>query len=187
MLAVDSEVGFISGLCVGRMWVGDLERGIEPWRDTGVEIRGPTVAEIEHAFARTWAATGEPIAASQVSAIPAPAGDVSMRIVASEPATADMLRLDQLVAALARDKLWLADAYYAGTASYVQALRAAAKDGVDVRLLVPNATDIPLLGGLGRCRAGGCSPVLPRKLGTSPEPVALRANVSRGSPRIRRR
>lgn len=55
------------------------------------------------------------------------------------------LDLDQLVAALARDRLWLTDAYYAGTTAYVQALRAAAKDGVDVRLLVPNGTDIPIL------------------------------------------
>jgi cardiolipin synthase A/B len=44
----------------------------------------------------------------------------------------------------------MADAYYAGTTLYVQALRAAAKDGVDVRLLVPNATDIPLLKPLSR-------------------------------------
>jgi cardiolipin synthase len=56
-----------------------------------------------------------------------------------------MLRLDQLVAAMARTRLWLTDAYYSGIFSYVQALRAAARDGVDVRLLVPNATDIPLL------------------------------------------
>jgi cardiolipin synthase len=61
-----------------------------------------------------------------------------------------MLRLDQLVAALARKRLWLTDAYYAGTSLYVQALRAAAKDGVDVRLLVPNGTDIPLLRPLSR-------------------------------------
>jgi cardiolipin synthase A/B len=54
------------------------------------------------------------------------------------------------VAALARKTLWLTDAYYAGTTSYVQALRAAAQDGVDVRLLVPNGTDIPLLRPLSR-------------------------------------
>src|SRR6185503_18373888 len=36
MLAVDGEVGFISGLCVGRMWVGEPEKNIEPWRDTGI-------------------------------------------------------------------------------------------------------------------------------------------------------
>ncbi|HEX5418658.1 MAG TPA: phospholipase D-like domain-containing protein, partial [Gammaproteobacteria bacterium] len=59
-------------------------------------------------------------------------------------------RVDQLVAALATSRLWLTDAYYAGTTSYVQALRAAAKDGIDVRLLVPNSTDVPLLRPLSR-------------------------------------
>ena len=61
-----------------------------------------------------------------------------------------MSRVDELVAALARKRLWLTDAYYAGMTSYVQSLKAAAKDGVDVRLLVPNGTDIPLLRPLSR-------------------------------------
>src|SRR5262249_59931636 len=46
---------------------------------------------------------------------------------------------------MAQKTLWLTDAYYAGTTQYVQALRAAAQDGVDVRLLVPGASDIPVL------------------------------------------
>jgi cardiolipin synthase A/B len=79
-------------------------------------------------------------------------GNVSLRVVATVPATAGLFRLDQLVAAIARNRLWLADAYYAGTTAYVQALRAAAEDGVDVRLLVPNATDIPFLRPLSRSR-----------------------------------
>lgn len=152
MLAVDGQVGFITGLCVGRMWVGVPEKKIEPWRDTGVEVRGPAVADIERAFAEVWAMMGEPIPEHELSdrnAL-APAGEMSLRVVASVPATAGMLRLDQLVASLARNRLWLTDAYYAGTTSYVQGLRAAARDGVDVRLLVPNGTDIPLLRPLSR-------------------------------------
>jgi cardiolipin synthase len=78
------------------------------------------------------------------------AGETALRIVATVPAMAGTFRLDHLVAALARKRLWLTDAYYAGTAAYVQALRAAAKDGVDVRLLVPNGTDIPILSPLSR-------------------------------------
>jgi cardiolipin synthase len=35
MLSVDGQVGFITGLCVGRMWEGIPEKKIEPWRDTG--------------------------------------------------------------------------------------------------------------------------------------------------------
>src|SRR6185437_766506 len=58
MLAVDGEIGFITGLCVGRMWVGEPEKNIQPWRDTGVEIRGPAVADIERAFAQVWATMG---------------------------------------------------------------------------------------------------------------------------------
>ena len=147
MLAVDGEVGFITGLCVGRMWAGIPEKDIDPWRDTGVEVRGCAVTEIERAFAQVWAMTGEPIPESELLAEEPcqPAGDMSLRIVASVPATAAMFGLDQIVAALARKRLWLTDAYYAATSSYVQALKAAARDGVDVRLLVPNGTDIPLL------------------------------------------
>jgi cardiolipin synthase A/B len=151
-LTVDGEVGFVTGLCVGRMWVGDPKRNIEPWRDTGVEVRGPSVADIERAFARVWSMLGEPVPEEEIANREdvTTAGDVALRIVASEPATAGMFRMDQLVAALARERLWLTDAYYAGTTTYVQALRAAAKDGVDVRLLLPNATDIPILRPLSR-------------------------------------
>jgi cardiolipin synthase A/B len=152
MLAVDGHVGFVTGLCIGQMWVGVPEEQIEPWRDTGVEVHGPAVADIVHAFAHVWAMLGEPLPAHEVvrRAALAPAGATALRVVASLPATAGVFRLDQLVAALARKRLWLTDAYYAGTAAYVQALRAAAQDGVDVRLLVPNGTDIPLLRPLSR-------------------------------------
>ena len=152
MLAVDGEVGFIAGLCVGRMWVGQPEKNIDPWRDTGVEVRGPALGDIERAFAEVWAMMGEPIPDVEQTSMTSvsPAGDVSLRVVATVPATAGLFRLDQLIAAMARKRLWLTDAYYAGTTPYVQALRAAARDGVDVRLLLPNATDIPLLRPLSR-------------------------------------
>ncbi|HEY5885633.1 MAG TPA: phospholipase D-like domain-containing protein [Pyrinomonadaceae bacterium] len=147
ILTVDGEVGFVTGLCVGQMWVGEPKRNIEPWRDTGVEVRGPAVSDIEQAFAQVWDALGEKLPADEIANRDdlKPAGEMAIRVVASQPATAGMMRLDQLVAALAKKQLWLTDAYYAGTSSYVQALRAAAEDGVDVRLLVPNATDIPIL------------------------------------------
>jgi cardiolipin synthase len=146
-IVVDGQVAYVSGLCVGQQWVGDPTRGVEPWRDTGVELRGPAVADVERAFARAWAAAGpglgdEELAESQRAS---PAGHVAVRVVASEPWSTRMMRLGQLMAAAARERVWLTDAYFAGTPEYVQALRAAARDGVDVRLLVPGSTDIPLL------------------------------------------
>ncbi len=71
-------------------------------------------------------------------------------MVATTPNEGGLYRLDQQIAALAKHSLWLTDAYYVGISSYIQALKAAAMDGVDVRLLVPNATDIPVLRNVSR-------------------------------------
>ncbi len=66
MLSVDGQVDYVTGLCVGRMWKGVPEKKIEPWRDTGIEVCGPSVADIEKAFAQVWAMMGEPISESDL-------------------------------------------------------------------------------------------------------------------------
>jgi cardiolipin synthase A/B len=144
-IIVDSSVAFVTGLCIGQVWAGRPERHLDPWRDTGVEICGPAVADVEAAFADTWAAAGAPLPSGALGPPPLPAGAVPLRVVATVPNTADIFRVDQMVTAMARRTLWLTDAYYGGTAPYVSALRAAARDGVDVRLLVPGASDIPIV------------------------------------------
>jgi cardiolipin synthase A/B len=151
-LVVDGRVAFVAGLCVGKQWVGDPARGIEPWRDTGIELRGPAVKAVEQAFARAWSVAGPSNVLDELlsPADGAPTGDVAVRVVASEPWSARMLRLSQLMAAAARERLWITDAYFAGTPDYVQALRAAASDGVDVRLLVPGTSDIRLVQAFSR-------------------------------------
>ena len=151
-ICVDGRVGYVAGLCVSAQWLGDPARGVAPWRDTGVEIRGPAVAWVEKAFQAVWDVTGPPLPPGALTSpgSMAPAGEVSVRVVADAPASAGMFRLDQLIAAAARQTLWLTDAYFVGFVPYVQALRMAALDGVDVRLLVPSTTDIPLVSGLSR-------------------------------------
>ena len=53
-----------------------------------------------------------------------------------------MLRVDLAVASLARKQLWITDAYFIGHGPYLEALRRAAADGVDVRLLLPRGSDV---------------------------------------------
>jgi cardiolipin synthase A/B len=152
-IIVDNRVAFVTGLCVGRHWVGDPKRHVAPWRDTGISIEGPAVAEVERSFAATWAACGAPLPESDLGeggpALTA-AGGVSLRIIATQPGVASVYRLDQLIAALARESIWLTDAYFVGTSSYVQALCAAAADGVDVRMLLPRAGDVPFVRAISR-------------------------------------
>lgn len=99
-----------------------------------------------------WAAIGAPLpddAYTAASAI-ARSGDVTLRVMANQPNYANLYRLDQLIAAMATRTLWLSDAYYVGMAPYVQALRAAALDGVDVRLLVPGVSNLVAVSTLSR-------------------------------------
>ena len=152
-IVIDGRIGFVSGLCVSKKWLGDAARGMEPWRDTGIELRGPAVAELARAFADVWHACGGhtlPLDGLNGSDSQAAEGDTRVRVVAGTPNGTGTYRLDLVIASLARRQLWLTDAYFVGTAAYVQALAAAARDGVDVRLLVPGASDIPALTPLSR-------------------------------------
>ncbi len=152
LLVVDNAVGFVGGICVSGKWLGDEQRRIPPWRDTGVAVRGPAVNDLIAAFADGWALLGDalPDDILQAGAGSLPCGHTDLRVVATVPNTAGLYRLDQLIAAMSRTNLWLTDAYFVGVSPYVQALVAAARDGVDVRLLVPGTSDIAAVGALGR-------------------------------------
>jgi cardiolipin synthase len=158
-LVVDGALAYVTGVCLAERWLGDPARGLEPWRDTGVELHGPAAADVARAFAGAWAEAGPPLPDAALPALErvARGGDVALRVIATEPATSGMYRLDQLVAAMAHETLWITDAYFVGTAAYVQALRAAARDGVDVRLLVPGESDLAVV---KRLSVAGYRPLL---------------------------
>jgi cardiolipin synthase A/B len=149
LLLIDREIAFVGGLCISEKWLGDPKRDRAPWRDTAVSVRGPVVTEFERAFSDIWVQLGTPL---QITPLPElqDTGEIDVRVVATEPDTAGVFRLDQMIAAMARHSLWLSDAYFVGLSPYVQALAAAARDGVDVRLLVPGASDLPVVASMSR-------------------------------------
>ena len=152
LITVDHSQAFISGLCIGDAWIGNPKKKIPPWRDTGAEICGPAVADVEAAFADAWKLAGGMIPPEELPRredLPK-AGSVSLRIVPASPETTGIYRLDLMLAASVRETLWLTDAYFIATSPYIQALRAAALGGVDVRLLVPHGSDIQWVANFSR-------------------------------------
>lgn len=156
LLAVDGLRGMITGWCQSAEWRG--RPGEEAWRDTGVWLQGAGVATAEAAFAETWQlAGGGALIAMTRPALPVPPPDLAcpatraaVRVLVGRPQQQRLYHLDQLIIGLARETLWLTDAYPVGTAAYLDSLSLAARAGVDVRLLVPGSTDLPLLGLLAR-------------------------------------
>lgn len=152
MLAVDGWYASVAGMCIGDEWAGDPSAGVPPWRDTGVEVTGPAAAAIDRAFARAWRAAGPPLPAEE---IPDPdhspaTGSVGIRIVEGEPGRSRIYRLSQFVAVGVEERLWVTDPYFVTPPAMTEAFAAAARDGVDVRILVPAYNNWPLVGGFSR-------------------------------------
>ena len=67
-----------------------------------------------------------------------------------EPGRERAFRVIELLAAGSMERLWITDAYMVAPPRLFQALRDAARDGVDVRMLVPGSSDLPLIRNLSR-------------------------------------
>ena len=127
-----------------------IVRGGQPWRDTAVEVAGPAAAVLDQAFAphvggRGWAGAGR----DGPAGLP-PQGTAEVRVISGEPGRERTYRVVELLAAGSINRLWITDAYLVAPPRLFQALRDAARDGVDVRLLVPGTSDLPLVRNLSR-------------------------------------
>jgi cardiolipin synthase len=148
LVVVDGEVAFAGGFCIGQEWAGT--RDTPPWRDTGIEIRGPAVAAASRAFGRIWDVMGEPLPSDFPDEQGSPAGNTSVWLIEGEPRRSRVLRTVALVAAMAQERLWITDPYFVAPGAIAEAMAEAAQSGVDVRVLVPANNNWPLVGTLSR-------------------------------------
>ena len=150
LLSADGTRAMLGGLCIGDEWAGDPARGRQPWRDTMLLVCGPAAVALDGAFGRIWRRAGPPLPPDELAADPSPCGDSAARIVAGVPAQARIYRAMQLLMASAAERLWITDAYLLAPPPLYASLLDAARGGVDVRLLVPGTSDLPVLRNLTR-------------------------------------
>lgn len=155
VLVVDGKAGITGGIGIGEEWrLGTVGPKRRPWRDTAVEIVGPAAEAMERAFDAMWLrAVGEgPTRREQRRMVRAArnswldfadAEPVLVGIVEGEPRRFRISRALEVQASAARERLWIATAYFIPAFGVVESLKGAARDGVDVRVLVPGRNDHP--------------------------------------------
>jgi cardiolipin synthase len=148
LVVVDGEVAFAGGFCIGQEWAGTRHK--PPWRDTGVEIRGPAVSAASRAFGRIWDVMGEPLPGDFPDEEASAEGDTSVWLIEGEPRRSRVLRTVALVASMVQERLWITDPYFVAPGAVAEAMAEAAQSGVDVRVLVPANNNWPLVGTLSR-------------------------------------
>lgn len=171
VVVVDGRIGYTGGFGLADYWLGDGRTDGE-WRETNVRFTGPAVHALQAAFAVGWAeATGvlltgalyyprsEPPAAQPDSA-PAPAATGSQvakgaGLLFTQPTegSTSAERFLALAISGARERLWIANAYFVPNDDFRRALERAAKRGVDVRILTAGEkTDVKTTRYAGRAR-----------------------------------
>ena len=148
LIVLDGEVAYVGGFCLGVEWAGSPTH--PAWRDTAVKISGPAARAAACAFEATWRGMGESLGLSQQLPILSDVGDTPVWLIEGEPGRTRVYRTIHWVAARAKERIWITDAYFVAPRSVSEALGAAARQGVDVRILVPAQNNWLLVGSLSR-------------------------------------
>jgi cardiolipin synthase len=136
LVILDGRVGFTGGFGIWKSWQGEGDSP-EEWRDTNVRVEGPAVREMQLAFARAWQECGGALLPESCFPELGPGGDACAGFVESTGGhgLSDAERMLRMVFAVARRRLWIANAYFTPPKAILEQLLEKRKQGVDVRVL----------------------------------------------------
>ena len=154
LLVIDDRIGVTGGVGIGREWLQGLTgHRRSRWRDSAIRIQGDAAGDMLQAFDNMWMrVTGRERRGMHRRAKKRSHGahlDPSTHeaslvgIIEGEPWRWRIARALQMQAIAAERSIWIASAYFTPSLSEVEALVGAARDGVDVRVLVPSNNDHP--------------------------------------------
>jgi len=139
LVVVDSRIAFIGSFNVTKYHLAS-EMGVAAWRDTGVIVEGEGVSALSATFEDVWGGR---------------LGRLKRRLHRKRPVTSSLVRLnvtgrqrreaylDLLVRLVgAKKRVWITNAYFVPDGSLLRVLSVVAREGVDVRILVPGFSDI---------------------------------------------
>ncbi len=167
LLVVDGTTAFVGGVNISAVYSGTSARhrfsgsGVAmpqqakdlPWRDTHMQVSGPVVGTLQQFFMDTWAQQqGEPLAGRNYFPTLGAQGKEVIRAIASSPEDPFSQFYVTLLSAInsARSEILLTNAYFVPDPQLEEALVGAVARGVDVKMLLPSATDSSLVFHAGR-------------------------------------
>lgn len=146
IIVIDRSVSFTGGMNVANEYGFLRHRRGRSFHDTHVRIEGPAAWEMTLVFGEGWGRSGgaslhlPPLVRTDMDGVRTMVLDSRSGRGHGEMASV----LAALVGA-SRKRLWITNSYFAPNRTAIQHLTRAARRGVDVRLLLPGPSDIPLV------------------------------------------
>jgi cardiolipin synthase len=151
-IVIDDHIAWTGGFGIDDKWFGD-GRTNGSWRETNVRFEGPAVQQLQAAFTAAWSeatgilVTGRPALRSLEDG----AALAGLLYTAPTMGSTAAERFLALSIAGARKTLYVTNSYFAPGRSFVDLLGAAARRGVDVRILTAGPlTDVQVVRSAGR-------------------------------------
>ncbi len=166
LLCVDGRIAITGGVNISRAYQNmpgqntPAQHSADPydeaWRDTDVRIEGPVVAQFEQYFMETWRQQKGPALADPPHAPRAIPGGTRVQAIDGAPDNGQPLIYRTLLAAitLSQKSVHLTTGFFVPTPDIMRALRAAAKRGVDVQVIVPGRSTSDAAVAAGRAKYG---------------------------------
>jgi cardiolipin synthase len=151
-IVIDSRIGWTGGFGIDDKWLGD-GRSNGSWRETNVRFEGPAVRQLQAAFAASWVEATGVLFTGRATLAPQDDGVAAAALLYTSPTLGSTAaeRFFALSIAGARKRLYITNSYFAPDRSFVDMLAAAARRGVDVRVLTAGArTDVNIVRLAGR-------------------------------------
>jgi cardiolipin synthase len=157
VVVVDGRIGYTGGFGLADYWLGN-GRADDQWRESNVRFRGPTVMQLQAAFAAAWAeATGElltgPLFFPTTGFQPVGSTHAGLLFTAPTTGSTPAERFLALTISGARRTLYITNSYFVPDDDFRRMLEEAVQRGVDVRVLTVSAkTDVKTTWYAGRHR-----------------------------------
>ena len=153
LLVVDGRIAITGGINLLRVYSNapsprKTKRPAPPWRDTDVQIEGPAVAELQKLFLDAWQEQkGPDLSARNYFPALKEEGHALLHVVDSTPGQSHRITFITYVSALmfAERSVHLVNAYFVPDHQLLDALTAAARRGVDVKIILPSLTNQALI------------------------------------------
>jgi cardiolipin synthase len=162
IMVVDGKLAFTGGINISSTYANSslFRSRYKPgqndakigWRDTHIKIEGPAVSTLQYAFVNNWVSqdAGDLPARDYFPRL-APVGDKMLRVLATDPDTdSDIYKSLMVAINEAKKSINITSAYFVPDQQIVNALRDAAKRGVEVKLVLPGVSDHGLIVHAGR-------------------------------------
>ncbi len=154
ILVVDGKVAFTGGVNISAAYSNSsLFRARSKaasnigWRDTHIRIEGPAVATLQWLFLNAWFnQKGEDLPDLAFFPPLPKVGDKVVRVLASQPdGDFEIYKAYMLALQEAKATVHITTAYFVPDAQVIEALIAAARRGVDVKIILPGVSDVGLV------------------------------------------